>query len=228
MFLCILFFFISLCNRPFTQCFLSMLSCHWYLNWSMWNNSKNISKRRFQGCRRETCRRASPPENVQILQQDIMGKRQSCKNWRNKIIWFVTAISPHNWCQTQILHPKRRARLFQICYKYISGGKTYLGCFLVSLPWYTMIYSWVNLVCPKIEGGYFSALSGRKFDLTTVLRSCWPLKWRRRGFITSECLKKTCYSDFIQPTISCSTLSKITKASFFMTPWSYAIPHTPF
>ena len=175
-----------------------MLSCHWYLIWSIWNNPKNISKRRFQGYRRETCRRASPPENVQILQQDIMGKRQSCKNWRNKIIWFVTAISPHNWCQTQILHPKRRARLFQICYKYISGGKTYLGCFLVSLPWYTMIYSWVNLVCPRIEGGYFSAISGQKFYLTTVLRSCWPLEWRMRDFITSECLKKTCFSDFIQ------------------------------
>ena len=70
MFLYILFFFISLCNRPFTQCFLSMLSCHWYLIWSIWNNPKNISKRRFQGCRRETCRRASPPENVQIIQQD--------------------------------------------------------------------------------------------------------------------------------------------------------------
>ena len=125
MFLCIVFFLISLCNRPFTQWFLSMLSCHWYLIWSILNNSKSISKRRFQGCRRETCRRASPPENLQILQQDIMGKGKSCTNWRNKIIWFVTAISPHNWCQTQILHPKRHARLFQICYKYISGGKTY-------------------------------------------------------------------------------------------------------
>ena len=118
------------------------------------------------------------------------GRGQSCKKWGNKIIWFVTAILPHNWCQIQILHPKRRARLFQICYKYISGGKTYLGCFLVSLPWYTMIYSWVNLVCPRIEGGYFSAISGQKFYLTTVLRSCWPLEWRRRGFITSKCLKK--------------------------------------
>ena len=117
-----------------------MLSCHWYIIWSILKNPKNISKRRFQGCRRETCRRASPPENVQIIQQDMRGRGQSCKNWRNKIIWFVTVISPHNWCQTQILHPKRRARFFQICNKYSSGGKTYLGCFPVSLPWYTMIY----------------------------------------------------------------------------------------
>ena len=88
-------FFISLCNRPFTQCFLSMLSCHWYLIWSIWNNPKNISKRRFQGCRRETCRRASPPENVQIIQRDMLGTGTILQKWRNKIIWFVTAISPH-------------------------------------------------------------------------------------------------------------------------------------
>ena len=36
-------------------------------------------------------------------------------------------------------------------------------------------YSWVNLVVPKNWAVYFSAISGRKFDLTTVLRSCWPL-----------------------------------------------------
>ena len=45
-------------------------------------------------------------------------------------------------------------------------------------------YSWVNLVVPKNWGAYFSAISGRKFDLTTVLRSCLPQKWRRRGLIT--------------------------------------------
>ena len=46
-------------------------------------------------------------------------------------------------------------------------------------------YSWVNLVVPKNWAAYFSAISGRKFDLTTVLRSCWPIEWRRRGFIAS-------------------------------------------
>ena len=33
---------------------------------------------------------------------------------------------------------------------------------------------------------YFSAISGQKFDLTTVLRSCWPIEWHRRGFIASS------------------------------------------
>ena len=47
------------------------------------------------------------------------------------------------------------------------------------------IYSWVNLVVPKSWVAYFSAISGRKFDLTTVLRSCWPKEWRRRGLIAS-------------------------------------------
>ena len=46
-------------------------------------------------------------------------------------------------------------------------------------------HSWVNLVVPKNWGAYFSAISGRKFDLTTVLRSCWHIEWRRRGFIAS-------------------------------------------
>ena len=44
-------------------------------------------------------------------------------------------------------------------------------------------YSWINLVVPKKWAAYFSAISGRKFDLTTVLRSCWHIEWRRRGFI---------------------------------------------
>ena len=44
-------------------------------------------------------------------------------------------------------------------------------------------YSWVNLVVPKNWAAYFSAITGRKFDLTTVLRSRWPIEWRRRGFI---------------------------------------------
>ena len=47
------------------------------------------------------------------------------------------------------------------------------------------IYSWVNLVVPKNWAAYFSAISGQKFDLATVLRSCWPIEWRRRGFIAS-------------------------------------------
>ena len=46
-------------------------------------------------------------------------------------------------------------------------------------------YSWVNLVVPKNWVAYFSAISGRKFDLTTVLRSCWLIEWRKRGFIAS-------------------------------------------
>ena len=46
-------------------------------------------------------------------------------------------------------------------------------------------YSWVNLVVPKNWVAYFSAISGRKLDLTTVLRSCWPREWRRRGFLAS-------------------------------------------
>ena len=46
-------------------------------------------------------------------------------------------------------------------------------------------HSWVNLVVPKNWGAYFSALSGRKFDLKTVLTSCWHIEWRRRGFIAS-------------------------------------------
>ena len=37
---------------------------------------------------------------------------------------------------------------------------------------YKYKYSRSNLVLPKIEGAYFSAIFGRKFDLTTVLRSC--------------------------------------------------------
>ena len=45
-------------------------------------------------------------------------------------------------------------------------------------------YIWVNVVVPKNWAAYFSAISRRKFDLTTVLRSCWPQKWRRRGLIT--------------------------------------------
>ena len=45
--------------------------------------------------------------------------------------------------------------------------------------------SWVNLVVPKNWVAYFSAISGRKLDLTTVLRSCWPREWRRRGFLAS-------------------------------------------
>ena len=48
-----------------------------------------------------------------------------------------------------------------------------------------MTYSWVNLVVPKNWVAYFSAISGRKLDLTTVLRSCWPREWRRRGFLAS-------------------------------------------
>ena len=77
-------------------------------------------------------------------------------------------------------------------------------------------YRWVNLVVPKNWGAYFSAISGRKFDLTTVLRSCWHIEWRRRGFITSGCFKKTSFSDFIKIKIMISllNLSKITKASF--------------
>ena len=47
-----------------------------------------------------------------------------------------------------------------------------------------LTYSCVNVVLTKNWGPYFSAISGLKFDLTTVLRPCWPLKWRRRGFIT--------------------------------------------
>ena len=46
-------------------------------------------------------------------------------------------------------------------------------------------YSWVNLVVPKNWVAYFSAISGQKFDLKTVLRSCWHIEWRRRGFIAS-------------------------------------------
>ena len=46
-------------------------------------------------------------------------------------------------------------------------------------------YSWVNLVVPKNWAAYFSAISGRKFDLTTVLRLCWNIEWRGRGFIAS-------------------------------------------
>ena len=46
-------------------------------------------------------------------------------------------------------------------------------------------YSWVNLVVPKNWAAYFSAISGQKIDLTTVLRSCWPIEWRKRGFIAS-------------------------------------------
>ena len=46
-------------------------------------------------------------------------------------------------------------------------------------------YSWVNLVVPKNWVAYFSAISGQKFDLTTVLRSCWPIEWHRRSFIAS-------------------------------------------
>ena len=34
-------------------------------------------------------------------------------------------------------------------------------------PWYDIWYSWVNLVVPKNWAAYFSAISGRKFDLTT-------------------------------------------------------------
>ena len=48
-------------------------------------------------------------------------------------------------------------------------------------PWK---YSWINLVVPK-NWAYFSAISGRKFDQTTVLRSCWHKERRRRGFIAS-------------------------------------------
>ena len=33
-------------------------------------------------------------------------------------------------------------------------------------------YSWINLVCPIIEGAYVSAISERKFDLTTVFGLC--------------------------------------------------------
>ena len=53
-----------------------------------------------------------------------------------------------------------------------------------------LLRSWVNLVYPKIEGAYFLVISGREFDLTTVLGPCWPPEWRRRGFITSGCLKR--------------------------------------
>ena len=50
---------------------------------------------------------------------------------------------------------------------------------------YSFRYSWVNLVIPKNWAAYFSAISGRKFDLAVVLRSCWPIEWHRRGFIAS-------------------------------------------
>ena len=49
--------------------------------------------------------------------------------------------------------------------------------------------------------------------MTSALRSRWPLEWRRRGCISSGCLKKT----QIGP-ISWSNFSKITNASFFETP----------
>ena len=57
-----------------------------------------------------------------------------------------------------------------------------------SCVWCFRNYNWVNLVCPKIEGAYFLAISERKFDLITVW-PCWPLEWHRRDCITSGCLK---------------------------------------
>ena len=41
----------------------------------------------------------------------------------------------------------------------------------------------------------FLSHSERKFNLTTVLRPCWPLEWRKRDCITSGCLKN-CFRDF--------------------------------
>ena len=68
----------------------------------------------------------------------------------------------------------------------IGISKRFFWCiFNIHIVPIATIYSWVNLVVPKNWVAYFLAISGRKLDLTTVLRSCWPREWRRRGFLAS-------------------------------------------
>ena len=74
----------------------------------------------------------------------------------------------------------------------------------------------------KKWGAYFSAISGRKFDLTTVLRLYWPLKWRRRGFITIS-VTFVLFLNCLQAhrLFSCGFLLKVAKMDF--SGWNHKI-----
>ena len=107
-------------------------------------------------------------------------------------VWMSSATVYWTTIETEKIFVSYHCLFLEDATLFARNTGPYIYRYIVAVPLNSLFleseyeYSWVNQVCPKNWGAYFSAISGRKFDLTTVLRSCWPTEWHRRGFIASD------------------------------------------
>ena len=106
-------------------------------------------------------------------------------------VWMSSATVYWTTIETEKIFVSYHCLFLEDATLFARNTGSYIYRYIVAVPLNSLFleseyeYSWVNQVCPKNWGAYFSAISRRKFDLTAALRWCWPIEWGRRGFIAS-------------------------------------------